>query len=225
MFWLLLRVCMFMEVWAWIRLHVILLWSNARQQAWAAITVSFCVFVLHYMFDRRYEQTRVDPACPSKENTTAALVMKSWLKVAFTPLSCLGSDVPTPLSRSTLVNPKQQSLPFLRSFKKPQQPIRKVGTMKTLTRTCLGGTLAGYWYSAAACKCRKMQLCCKAQCDAVVHVGNFERQVDREETAARTRRFELQWFVLVAFQCFCLELIGILSWPMNGYSRQKNYLA
>ena len=35
-------------------------------------------------------------------------------------------------------------------------------------------------------------LCCKAQCDAVVHVGNFERQVDREETAARTRRFELQ---------------------------------
>jgi len=35
------------------------------------------------MFDCRYQQTRVDPVCPSEENTTAALVLKSWLKVAF----------------------------------------------------------------------------------------------------------------------------------------------
>jgi hypothetical protein len=55
-----------------------------------------------------------------------------------------GSNVPTSLSRLIPVNPKQQLLPFLRSFKKPQQPIRKVGTMKTLTRTCLEDTSAGY---------------------------------------------------------------------------------
>ena len=35
------------------------------------------------MFDCRYQQTRVDPACSSEETTTAALVLKSWLKVAF----------------------------------------------------------------------------------------------------------------------------------------------
>jgi hypothetical protein len=40
------------------------------------------------MFDCRYQQTRVDPVCPSEENTTAALVVKSWLKVAFTPSLC-----------------------------------------------------------------------------------------------------------------------------------------
>ena len=83
MYYFCVCVCMFKEVWGWMRLHVILHWSHAPQQAWAATTVSFCVFVVHYMFDCRYQQTRVDPACSSEETTTAALVLKSWLKVAF----------------------------------------------------------------------------------------------------------------------------------------------